>query len=303
MLLQKGEVAIWFPYLLGIIFICFEISSTISTSTHASIEFDNVTKFNDRPIIGILTQPSGNGEQYIAASYVKYIESGGGRVVPVFYTSTEEELDSIFSQINGLLFPGGGADLNGTQLYYAAKYLYDRALKANDKGDYFPIFGHCMGFELEALLTADGDQSVLGSCDAENLSLVLSFNNNTKESIWLGSADQSLLESLSKHPLAMNNHVRCLFPLDYERNTLLKAFYRVLSTSIDRQQRTFVALWEGIRYPIFGMQWHAEKNQFEWTPSEVINHSQEAIEDMQYFSSFTGKISNFVSKLFIFVFF
>jgi len=56
-----------------------------------------VNAINNRPIIGILTQPSFDpisqwGESYIAASYVKYVESGGGRVVPVFHNSTTEEL-------------------------------------------------------------------------------------------------------------------------------------------------------------------------------------------------------------------
>lgn len=89
---------------------------------------------NNRPIIGILTQPAEDvflqwGTSYIAASYVKFIESGGGRVVPVLYpkkkknifffflfpffltinshNSTTEQLDEIFDSINGLFFPGG----------------------------------------------------------------------------------------------------------------------------------------------------------------------------------------------------
>ncbi len=43
---------------------------------------------NDRPIIGVYTQPSSSeiaqfGEQFIAASYVKFMEGAGARVVPV----------------------------------------------------------------------------------------------------------------------------------------------------------------------------------------------------------------------------
>ena len=70
---------------------------------------------NDAPVIGILTQPySGPNASkgvsrsfantfkatdlsplqstYIAASYVKYIESAGGRVVPVHFTQSLQEL-------------------------------------------------------------------------------------------------------------------------------------------------------------------------------------------------------------------
>ena len=41
---------------------------------------------NSRPVIGILTQPDLNGQEYIAASYVKYAEAAGARVIPLRYT-------------------------------------------------------------------------------------------------------------------------------------------------------------------------------------------------------------------------
>jgi hypothetical protein len=40
---------------------------------------------------------------YIAASYVKYLESAGARVVPIFYDSPLETLTTMFSQVNGIL--------------------------------------------------------------------------------------------------------------------------------------------------------------------------------------------------------
>jgi gamma-glutamyl hydrolase len=51
-----------------------------------------VSALNNRPIIGILAQPGTGGfglkeakpeVQYIAASYVKFVESAGARVVPI----------------------------------------------------------------------------------------------------------------------------------------------------------------------------------------------------------------------------
>lgn len=70
--------------------------------------------------IGIVSEKDYDnpGHTYIAASYVKYIESAGARVVPIMYlsnctinffiifyrsTSTEDEIRSIFSSINGLV--------------------------------------------------------------------------------------------------------------------------------------------------------------------------------------------------------
>jgi gamma-glutamyl hydrolase len=54
-----------------------------------------VADFNDRPIIGILSQPGDpapDGASYIAASYVKWVESAGARVVPIEYDLTEAEV-------------------------------------------------------------------------------------------------------------------------------------------------------------------------------------------------------------------
>ena len=79
---------------------------------------DETENINDRPIIGILAQecqPYLSEElcstSYIAASYVKYIESAGARVVPVLINQAEEYYQTIFDSTNGLLIPGGDVSL------------------------------------------------------------------------------------------------------------------------------------------------------------------------------------------------
>jgi gamma-glutamyl hydrolase len=243
-----------------------------------------------RPILGVLTQPTDGsmtqfGQSYIAASYVKFLESAGARVVPVFHNSTTAELDVIFASINGILFPGGGSDLNNTPLYKTGHYLYQKALKAFDSGDYFPVFGHCQGFELLAIITSR-DFDILSRVDAENLTLPLNFTSEASTSRWLGSASQTVLNILSTESVTMNNHVQCVSPQDYEENEYLPMFYNVLSMNYDRKGKEFISMWEGNKYPIYGAQWHAEKPQFEWNPQEVINHSPDSIFAMQYFANF-----------------
>ena len=46
--------------------------------------------------------------------------------------------------------------------------------QANDNGDYFPLWGTCLGFELLSVLTS-GTDAVLSAVDAENISLPLDF--------------------------------------------------------------------------------------------------------------------------------
>ena len=71
---------------------------------------------NKAPIIAIFSHPSRNEDpacggacDYTAASYPKWVESAGGRAVPVPYDASDEHVEALFRQTNGLLFPGGGA--------------------------------------------------------------------------------------------------------------------------------------------------------------------------------------------------
>lgn len=99
------------------------------------------TQSTQTQIIGIFSQPSHAPQppcdghcEYIAASYVKWVEAAGGRAVPIPYNATIPVLDALFERINGLLLPGGG-----NPLPEAAVYMIERALVANDAGDYFPV--------------------------------------------------------------------------------------------------------------------------------------------------------------------
>lgn len=39
-------------------------------------------------------------------------------------------------------------------------------------------------------------------------------------------------------------------------------------------------------YPIYGVQWHPEKNGFEWDTDENIPHSEQAVAVMQAMANF-----------------
>ncbi|XP_034088675.1 gamma-glutamyl hydrolase-like, partial [Gymnodraco acuticeps] len=114
-----------------------------------------------------------HGFSYIAASYVKFLEGAGARVVPVRINRTEEEYAHIFNAINGLLLPGGDVNIQTSQYSRAAKIFYDLALKANDAGDYFPIWGTCQGFQQLSVLTANKNLLTITDTKAVALPLTL----------------------------------------------------------------------------------------------------------------------------------
>lgn len=73
------------------ILVCVMVISVVHC--HFIIQQSDISEVNDTPIIGILTQEisyhlnskwPGEFKSYIAASYVKFVEGGGGRVVPIW---------------------------------------------------------------------------------------------------------------------------------------------------------------------------------------------------------------------------
>ena len=53
-----------------------------------------------------------NYTSYIAASYVKFVESGGARVVPILINQPDDYYGMMFASTNGLLIPGGAQDFD-----------------------------------------------------------------------------------------------------------------------------------------------------------------------------------------------
>jgi gamma-glutamyl hydrolase len=222
------------------------------------------------------------GKYYIAASYVKFVESAGGRVVPILYDSPESELMTLFNQVNGILFPGGSTDIGvNSTLYNTAKYLFNLAIEANKKGDYFPIEAHCLGFELLSSVVAQ-NSSILERFDSENLSLPLNFYPAYKDSKLFGKTDPSIINILSQQSVTMNNHEYGVTPLTYSSNVALSSFFRMISWDYDRNKKEFVSTVESLEYPFYLLQWHPEKVAFEWTTTEGINHSPDSVEANEY---------------------
>ncbi len=75
-------------------------NSEHAAGQEAASRFESAARDGDKPrnnrvIIGVLSQPSepsGPGESYIAASYVKFLEASGARVVPFVHDLPKHEI-------------------------------------------------------------------------------------------------------------------------------------------------------------------------------------------------------------------
>ena len=77
--------------------------------------------------------------------------------------------------ILSVLLPGGRANIYGSPYERTAKMFFDLAVKANDAGDVFPMWGTCLGFELLMSLGAGG-VNVTSPVDAEDYSIPLNLS-------------------------------------------------------------------------------------------------------------------------------
>ncbi|KAG7271696.1 hypothetical protein CRUP_025557, partial [Coryphaenoides rupestris] len=219
---------------------------------------------NNRPIIGILTQEVADevmkpfGKTYIPDSYVKYTESAGSRVVPI-----------------RLLLIGGSSDLETSDFARVARLFYRLALKANDGGDYFPIWGTCLGMQLLMVLVAGED--VLTMTPAENLPLPLNLTADVHSSRMFQGFPSEVMTALSREPLTGNFHHYGILIKTFAENEKLSDFYTILSTNIAKNGAQFVSTMEGKRYPFYGVQWHPEVNRFQWAPDVQFPHSPNAV--------------------------
>lgn len=136
---------------------------------------------------------------------------------------------------------------------------------------------------------------------SENISLPLVFPNDddVKKSNGTYSTESVLYPSelikdiLRNRNITMNNHERGLDTDRFLNNTRLVDMFHITSTNFDRDGRQFISSIEARKYPFYGVQYHPEKNNFEYgltpgtlLPYEAIDHSSESIYISMFLASF-----------------
>jgi len=225
--------------------------------------------YNDRPVIAVLAQRVKDDEKkrsYIAASYVKSLESSGARVIPIPTSMPEKEVEEIFHSVNGVLFPGGRTDWETREGYYKhAIHFYTKAKEAvADNNDYFPIWATCLGLEVIYVIESRNDHnSVLSDYDNKDVSLNLEFTAKAEESRLFKDMPPDLYRALKEERLTYCNHGKGVDPKTHEREQNLASFFDVLSLNKDSQDKTFVSTVEGWLQNYFFIIRNLEKVKFQ----------------------------------------
>ena len=128
-------------------------------------------------------------------------------------------------------------------------------------GDHFPVWGTCLGFEWLVDIFG-GNGSIVAGFDAENLAAPLILTHEAATSRTYAMANASLIEQLETKNITFNAHSKGIGVAAAYANTKLMEVFHVLSISVDRSGKQFVAQIEGKLLPIFGNQFHPEKIEF-----------------------------------------
>ncbi|KAG5305805.1 GGHB hydrolase, partial [Pseudoatta argentina] len=251
-------------------------------------------ELNNRPIIGILTQEISYNlnktypnqyHSYIAASYVKFVEGAGARAVPIWIGGNTLYYKDILSKVNGVLWPGGSTYFSQEAGYAdAGAKIYRIVKRINEEGTYFPIFGICLGFELLTYVAANR-VAHRTHCSSNNQRLPLEFTPGYRESKLFKNAPLNVLRVLSEQNVTANYHHLCVTKKALRHVNLIDEFH-VLSLNHDENGLEFISILEHKQFPFYGLQFHPEKNLYEWVIGKRIPHSINATIASQYFANF-----------------
>eukprot|EP00357_Protocruzia_adherens_P033137 CAMPEP_0115022570 /NCGR_PEP_ID=MMETSP0216-20121206/31650_1 /TAXON_ID=223996 /ORGANISM="Protocruzia adherens, Strain Boccale" /LENGTH=333 /DNA_ID=CAMNT_0002395321 /DNA_START=27 /DNA_END=1028 /DNA_ORIENTATION=- len=269
-----------------------------SCSAHAD---ENVLE--GMPVIGILAQPLDSDvswpqvpkeiydgyNQFVASTHVKYIESAGGRVVPIYWNQPDEYYEHLMSSINGLYLPGGDTvliDGDGSLSPFMAitKKLLDMAVDMNNRGIHFPVWGVCQGFE--QLMIYPMRTPSMQTFNANNLARHLHLVPRGYFSKLMRGVDNSLVNKMAHVDVAPHYHTNGTSVEVFYHTEELRNFYDLLSIESDRDGKFFTNVVEANDYPIYGTQFHPEMTMFLWNETKNVPHNVYAVELAQYFVRF-----------------
>ena len=112
---------------------------------------------------------------YVRKSYTDWIEEAGGIPVIIPFDTDQDKRNSVLSNLQGILFPGGGTTLFGqdgkpTKYQKVATEILNFAKSQNDRGIYYPVIGTCLGFQsIVTSLMGEASDVLLSDFNDKNL--------------------------------------------------------------------------------------------------------------------------------------
>jgi len=158
-------------------------------------------------------------------------------------------------------------DIKLTQLSKTVQWFVHRAEEAAQYGDIFPIWGICLGHE-EIMLSFEPKAGTIQRLDTNltydtYLPVITKHAYNNPKTFFYGLSND-LKTAMRSERLFYYHHKFGIAKDWYEQSDALKTRFAPVAYGIDNKGRHFLAAYQHRHLPIFGCQFHPEKNQFEW---------------------------------------
>jgi len=145
-------------------------------------------------------------------------------------------------------------------------------MQANAEGDYFAVWGTCLGFEWLVESTGGQEALEIGKFDATDMPMTLSFRPEVGKGRMFQSANSSLMNWIERDNITYENHEDGIEPERFESNSKLAAMFDIVATTSDRKGRAYVAAVQAKHMPIYGVQFHPEKIRY--LNNTLINNTE-----------------------------
>jgi len=242
------------------------------------------TFLTDRPVLGILTSPL--LEEYpdlnfpefsevLHAKNMHFIEAGSGRLFPISYQITKNELLEILPKINGILIPDSNINpylvqnekiIDFSKYTKTVKLILELVKEKNIQGIYFPIFAVSRGFEI-LILSESEKLDILepcyeNQCKNYNVNLEILNTQNFTENFLQNKFISYENTLLTQQNLVFHNHFYKITLKKFLSDSYLSSQYKILSITPNRGK--IVSTIQHKNYPIYGTLYNPGVWIYEW---------------------------------------
>jgi len=215
--------------------------------------------------IGIFSAPMplaniSKAESYLQRDYLEWIEMSGALPVVIPYNTAY--LDEYLHSVNGIVWIGGAIENAVTHaptqyatLQRAYAHAFEHAQRETRRGNYYPIWGTCLGFDFLALMGQHARVRRMAKIPKTHNG-TLRFRGASRLRSVFSAAMQ---KRLAAEPVTRQIHARGFDPTS-QQTRRMHDYLKVISVDTsDQSPRPFVNAFEYTHFPFYGTQWHPEK--------------------------------------------
>jgi gamma-glutamyl hydrolase len=220
-----------------------------------------------RVSIGIVTAPMpkthlNRAESYLDKAYVSWVEMSGANAVLIPYNT--DSIATYLSMVHGVVWVGGAIENHNTHSIDQYKTLmrvfsdiFEHAVRENDRGNYFPLWGTCLGFDLLAMMGEHMKDGFFNRIQHANKFRLgpLTFTGKSK---LRSGVPVALQKKIAVTPVVHHIH-EYGFELNHAHTKKIQKYLKVVSIDYADNGVEFMNMFEYRNYPFYGCQWHPEQ--------------------------------------------